>query len=292
MQQYRRRVQTPLHANAVEHGFGDAEFDALRCHGCCRIKANPAASFEPHFGPGVRIGLAHDHVVADRIHFAALVAEHNACGNAGCSHHDGKCGCVVLAKTTARFEQKTIYRVSTERRRFKCVIELFVVKAREYGGDVGAVGPGFSAHAFCQIGCALVPAIGQSQVPVTKIRVHIRIRPVVDIGLHLVSDALVDRKISYECLLPAHAGVVQRPAVGNVQRVYPLLSRRLQRDVVSDRFPAHLDLIRRPTASRWLAPGPAATIELVQHETAPVAIARCGYVAVETNSKCDGVGHR
>ena len=108
----------PARAETIE-----AERDALRCDGRDAVDAHPAFVFEPHFGPSVRIGLAHDVVAADRIELAALVTHDDARRQArGTQQHRQRRG-VVLAETLARLEQELVDGLCAERRRSQRVLE-------------------------------------------------------------------------------------------------------------------------------------------------------------------------
>ena len=65
---------------------------------------------DQRLGPGVRVGLADDHVVAARIDLAALVAGDHARRNpGGAQQHDERAG-VVLAEAAPRVEQEAVDR--------------------------------------------------------------------------------------------------------------------------------------------------------------------------------------
>ena len=86
---------------------------------------------------GVR--LSHDQVAAQRIEFATLVAEHDACRYSDAAHQDRESRRVVLAKTAPGFEQEAVHGIAAERWRFQSVVELFLVEHAEHGVDKGDV---------------------------------------------------------------------------------------------------------------------------------------------------------
>ena len=70
--------QAPHFAYAVEHCAADADIDTLGRDRGGWIHATPADAVEPDLGPGMGISLADDQVAAQRVQFAALIAEHDA----------------------------------------------------------------------------------------------------------------------------------------------------------------------------------------------------------------------
>ena len=94
--------------------------------------AHPASTFEPDFGPGVRIRLPHDQIAADRVVLAALIAGDDARGNARGAHHHRERRREVLAEAAPRVEQEVVDRIRVEPRRLERVEELFVAKLVEH----------------------------------------------------------------------------------------------------------------------------------------------------------------
>src|SRR5690606_5924760 len=129
-----------------ERGGEAAALDTLRGHGCGWIDAHPAAAFQPHFRPGVRIGLPHDEVAAERVEFAALIARHDARRRPRSAREHGERGGEVLAEATARVEEEVVDRVQLQSRRLQRVEELLFAKHREYGLDERRVARDSTAH--------------------------------------------------------------------------------------------------------------------------------------------------
>ena len=71
----------------------------------------------------MRLGLAHDQIVAQRIHLAALVAGHHPSRHAGRAHQEHEGRSVVLAEAAARLEQEFVHRVAAQLRRDQGVEE-------------------------------------------------------------------------------------------------------------------------------------------------------------------------
>ena len=88
-----------------------------------RVEAPPFA-VDDRLGPGVRIGLADDHVAAARIDLAALVAGDHARRNPGRAQQQHERARVVLAEAAPRVEQEAVDRIVVEQRRRQRVDEL------------------------------------------------------------------------------------------------------------------------------------------------------------------------
>ena len=92
----------------LEIGSEASEEDAIGCDHVGGIHALPAAILQPHFAPRVRIGLADNHVFAQRIEFPAVVTEHDPRGNAGDAHERGKSRGIVLTEPLPALEEKLL----------------------------------------------------------------------------------------------------------------------------------------------------------------------------------------
>ena len=117
VQEGRRRRQR------VRHQVEDAALQALRRHHRGRIDARPALAFEPDLGPGMRLGLPHDEVAADRIPFAAEVTGDDARRHARRAHHRGVGRGEVAAEATLRIEQRRVHRIDAGDARLERVFE-------------------------------------------------------------------------------------------------------------------------------------------------------------------------
>src|SRR5690606_35890312 len=84
--------------------------DAFGRDGGGRIDTQPATAGKPDFGPGVRIRLADDPVVVERVSFTALVAGHDAGRYVERTHQHDECRREVLAEAGARIEQELVDR--------------------------------------------------------------------------------------------------------------------------------------------------------------------------------------
>ena len=87
----------------------------------------------------VRVGLAHDHVVAARIHASALVARDDARGNAGGAQHQHERARVVLAETAPPVEHEAVDRVALVERRRQRIDVFLVVEFAQQCADEGAI---------------------------------------------------------------------------------------------------------------------------------------------------------
>ena len=68
------------------------------------------------------VGLAHDELVVDRVHFSALVAGHHARGNSGRAHDEREASRVVLAESLLGVEQEIVVGIArVEQRRLERV---------------------------------------------------------------------------------------------------------------------------------------------------------------------------
>lgn len=70
----------------------EAAFDPFRGDGGSGIDADPAASLQPYFGPGMGVRLPNNKIVTHGIEFAPLIADDHARRNAGDPHQSGKTG--------------------------------------------------------------------------------------------------------------------------------------------------------------------------------------------------------
>ncbi len=113
-------------------GAADTLLDAVGRDCRSGIDAHPAAAGEPNFGPSMRIGLAHDEVIADLIEFAALVAGDDARRHAAGTHQKREAAGVMLAEAALGFEQKVIYAIGAQTRRMQGVNIRLVVKPRQH----------------------------------------------------------------------------------------------------------------------------------------------------------------
>ena len=137
-----------------------AELDARGAHRRGRIDAHPAASGDPHFGPRVRIGIAHQQIAAGRIPPAALIAGDDARRDSGRAHQDDERRCVVLAETLLRREQKIVDRVAAEQRRIERVGEALVEQVERRAHDRCVVEP-LRPPAFGKRARARIETVGQ-----------------------------------------------------------------------------------------------------------------------------------
>jgi hypothetical protein len=125
------------HRFAQRQRATEAHLDARRRHRGGRIVALPAP-VEEHFGPRVGVGLTHDHVVAARVHLAALVAGHHPGGNAGGPQQNGEGARIVLAEAPARVEQEPVDGIRPQRRRRQRVDERLLVEVtQDRAGELG-----------------------------------------------------------------------------------------------------------------------------------------------------------
>ena len=138
--------------------------DTLRSDGGRWIDAHPAAPFEPHLRPCVRLRLADQQIAAHRVVLAALVAGDHARRDAGGARQHRERGREVLAESAARVEQEIVDGVQLQPRRLERVEVFLVAKLGEHRCDECLVAPGALAHFAGECDRALVAAGGQPRV--------------------------------------------------------------------------------------------------------------------------------
>ena len=99
----------------------DAALDPGRGDRAGRVDPHPAAPVEPDLGPGVGVGLADDHVVAQAVDLAAQVAGHHPGRHPGRAHQGDEAGRIHFAEPGLDVEQELVDRVASEQRRVECV---------------------------------------------------------------------------------------------------------------------------------------------------------------------------
>ena len=127
-------------ADRAERGV-HAAFHAQRRDRAGRIDAHPPFDGQPDLGPRVRVGLAHDELVVERVHLAALVAGHDARRNAGRAHEEREAAGIVLAEALLRLEEEVVIRIARiEQRRLERVGELAVEELEDLLQQLALVG--------------------------------------------------------------------------------------------------------------------------------------------------------
>ena len=168
-------------------------FDAFRRYGGRWIDSVPAPILQPDLAPGMRIGLAHNQVPAQRIHLATLITHHDARRNSGAAHHVGKRGGIVLAETLAGLEQEAVDRITAERGWLQRVVELLLIEHAHYGLDESRVRAGGGSHFLRQLCSAFIAGVGQLQVPIVRPALIVQ-QSEISVRLDPIGDALLDRR--------------------------------------------------------------------------------------------------
>ena len=71
-----------------------------------------------------------------------------------------------------------------------------------------------------------------------------------------------------------------------------MLPRWFERDRVGDRCAAYDDPVPCLVVDHWLIARPGATVETIQHQTAPITVFRLWGLLIESDAECDRIGER
>ena len=115
------------------------------------IDAHPAAPFDPHLVPGMRIALPHYPIICESIESSALIAGHDTRRYARRAHQHGERRGIVFAEPAFGIEQKLIHGIVRELGRRQRVVERLLSEHGENGAHVVHVVRVSAAQSLCEL---------------------------------------------------------------------------------------------------------------------------------------------
>ena len=205
------------------------------------VDAHPAPAFEPDFRPGMGVALAHGPHAVHGVKFAALVAGHDAGGNAHIAHQYHECVGNVLAKAFFAVKPESVGRVLAREARCQGIAVVAVAQGVEHGLYLfcgGAVGQfGVVEKALRQLARAWIQPWRQGQIGAQIRGRNGCIGMVVEPAAGLVAQHIGNGAVAgpfHGCHLQSAPACGQGGLLyGNIQRQQPLHVMRLQQHLVA-----------------------------------------------------------
>ena len=258
----------PLRRRQAGEGGVESALDPVGRHGGGRVDARPALIVEPDLGPGMRVALAHDPVVAERIQFAALIAGNHTRRHPGRAHQNDEGAGIVFAETPPAEEQEIIDAVFAQERWLERVEERLLAKVEQGALDDGAVIPGFGGPLPGQCEAARIALRQGQRAGAGRFTEPLGVKPIVEMGVDPIAQTLRDWRSCQPLQVGAKHGLQRRQALRQAKQEQPALAMRFQRDGVTQRFAAALAAYRVGRHGKAGLPG--AAVEIPQHRAAPV----------------------
>ena len=225
---------------------------APRRHRRSRVNPNPALVFQPNFGPGMGVSLAHDKETIQGIHLPALVASDHTCRDVQRAHQNDKRGGNVLTKPFPAVKPEFIGAVLDKQPGLQGVGVTAAAQSLQHRSHeprvVSAGVAKLAPQVSRQLKCAWVEAGGQVDVILQAGRGAQGAMLTVGIALCAVPQEFGNRPVDKPLQLGGHGGLhAGQPGrvAGGIQHQQPGSAVGFQCDLVVDGRPLHLQISRR-----------------------------------------------
>ena len=243
---------------------------SVRCDHGRRVGAQPAAPGQPHFRPGMSVGLPHQQITADRIPFATLVAGDDPRRHTARAHQVDECRGVVTAESRAGAEQEFIDRIAPQPLRRERIDKAAITQISEGVVDEGSLVCRLRAQLECEFACPRIASRRQRQVDLPCLRCELIAAHCLRVSGEFVGARLQYRSVREQLVVGGlhHGRGVRRPR--HLQRHHRAVRVGLESLTVVIGGTAIFQRAGGRGRATMAAPGKA--VEIAQHRTAPIAL--------------------